>query len=61
VTYLLLPSAWTAKALFWWQLVDAGFVTWLLDLPVWIVVVGLGLLWVSSQQELESGPATPYG
>lgn len=61
LSYLLLPSAWTGSALFWWQLLDAGFVTWLLDLPVWVTVVGLGLLWGSSQQQLESGPATPYG
>jgi hypothetical protein len=61
LAYLLLPSAWTGSALFWWQLLDAGPVTWLLDLPVWMVAVGLGLLWGSSQQDLEAGPATPYG
>ena len=61
LAYLLLPSAWTGSALFWWQLLDGGFVTWLLDLPVWLAVVGLGVLWGTSQQQLESGPATPYG
>ncbi len=61
VAYLLLPSAWTGSALFWWQLLEPGFLTWLLDLPAWLAVVGLGLLWGASQQDLDTGPATPYG
>lgn len=59
--YLLVPSAWTGSALFWWRLLDAGPLTFLLDLPVWGAVVALGVLWGASQQPLVSRPVTPYG
>ena len=59
--YLLVPAAWTGSALFWWRLVDAGPLTFFLDLPVWMAAVALGVLWGASQQTLVSRPVTPYG
>jgi hypothetical protein len=59
--YVLTPSSWTGSALFWWQLLDPGPLAFLLDLPVWMAAVALGVLWASTQQQLVRGPATPYG
>ena len=61
LAYLLAPSAWTGSALFWWRLVDPGPLSFLLDLPLWVAAVGVGVLWGSSQQSLQRAPATPYG
>lgn len=61
LAYVLTPSSWTGSALFWWQLLDPGPLTFLLDLPVWMAAVALGVLWATTQQQLERGPATPYG
>ena len=59
--YLLVPAAWTGSALFWWRLLDAGPLTFVLDLPVWAAAVALGVLWGASQQPLVTRPVTPYG
>lgn len=61
VAYGLTPSSWTGSALFWWQLLDPGPLAFVLDLPVWMAAVALGVLWASTQQQLVRGPATPYG
>lgn len=59
--YVVTPTSWTGSALFWWQLVEPGLLAFLLDLPVWMAAVALGVLWASSQQRLVHPPATPYG
>ncbi len=61
VAYVLTPSSWTGSALFWWQLLEPGPLTFVLDLPVWMAAVALGVLWAGAQQQLDRGPATPYG
>ncbi|MGJ7439582.1 hypothetical protein [Aquipuribacter sp. MA13-6] len=61
LSYLLNPSAWAGTALLGWQLVSPGVVSWSVDLLLWTAVVGLGVLWGDSQEELRQAPATPYG
>lgn len=59
--YLLVPAAWPGRALLGWQLAGPGVVSWLLDLLLWAVAVGLGVLWATSQVALRERPLTPYG
>lgn len=61
LAYLLNPSAWAGTALLGWQLVSPGVLSWSVDLLLWTAVVGLGVLWGDSQEELREAPATPYG
>lgn len=61
LAYLLNPSAWAGTALVGWQLVAPGALSWVVDLVLWLVVVGLGVLWGDSVEELREAPPTPYG
>lgn len=60
VAYVVAPASWTGSALFWWQLLDSGPLTFALDLLVWAAAVGLGILWAGTQQQLVV-QHTPYG
>lgn len=60
LAYVAVPASWTGSALFWWRLLDAGPLTFGLDLLVWAAAVGLGILWAASQQRLVV-QHTPYG
>lgn len=61
LAYLLNPSAWAGTALLGWQLATPGVLSWTIDLLLWTAVVGLGVLWGDSQEELREAPLTPYG
>ncbi len=58
--YVVVPSTWTGSALFGWQLLPAGVISWALDALLWCAAVGVGLLWATSSTTVRPAPVTPY-
>lgn len=61
LAYLLLPTSWVGTTLFGWRIVGTGGTAFVVDLLLWVAVVGVGVLWGDSQEKLRRPAATPYG